>query len=133
MKSNVDLTANRDFRNGRKSIGILGIRELSNRMLSGFSDFGIGHLHGKNLEFEFDKNEVFLTGNKKDREEKEFLMLCEGNKVCVRCGDELKEGWDKISIELCNKCYEILDVEYENKKVIRELFFRDRDENAELF
>ncbi|HGS9340377.1 TPA: hypothetical protein ACMVA2_000232 [Clostridioides difficile] len=60
-------------------------------------------------------------------------MLCDGNKVCVRCGDELKERWDKINIELCNKCYEILDTEYENKKVIRELFFRDRDVNVELF
>lgn len=106
---------------------------MPNIMFSGFSDFGIGNLSGKNLEFEFDKNEVFLTGNKKDREEKKFLMLCDGNKVCVRCGDELKERWDKINIELCNKYYEILDTEYENKKVIRELFFRDRDVNVELF
>ncbi|HCQ5967521.1 TPA: hypothetical protein OLZ70_001385 [Clostridioides difficile] len=134
MKSNVDLTENRDFRDVRvKGISILGIEEISNRMLNGFSDFGIGHLYGKNLEFEFDRNEIFLTGNANDREEKEFLMLCEENKVCIRCGDELREEWNKISIELCNKCYEILDVEYENKKVIRELFLRDRDVNAELF
>lgn len=133
MKSSVDLTENRDFRDvTRKSINILGVEEMTNRTLSGFSDFGIGHLWGKNLEFEFDKNEVFLTGNKKDREEKKFRMLYEGNKVCVRCGDELREGGDKVSIELCNKCYEILDIEYGNKKIIRELFFRDRDVNIEL-
>ncbi|HBF1879698.1 TPA: hypothetical protein KNT26_002969 [Clostridioides difficile] len=133
MKSNVDLTENRDFRDvRRKGVSILGIEEMSNRTLIGFSDFGIGYLWGKNLEFEFDKNEVFLTGNADDREEKKFLMLCEENKVCVRCGDELREEWDKVSIELCNKCYETLNVEYKNKKIIRELFFRDRDVNIEL-
>lgn len=131
MKINVDLTENRDFRDiKRKSINILGVEEMPNRM---FSDFSIGNLSGENLEFEFDKNEVFLTGDKKNRKEKEFRMLFEGNKVCIRCGDELKEGWDKINIELCNKCYEILDTEYVNKKAIRELFFRDRDVNVELF
>ncbi|HCQ5720111.1 TPA: hypothetical protein OLY45_003070 [Clostridioides difficile] len=133
MKSNVDLTENRDFRAVRgRGINILGIEDAPNRMLNGFSDFGIGRLYGKNLEFEFNKNEVFLTGNANDREEKKFLILCEENKVCVRCGDELREGWDKVSIELCNECYEMLDVEYKNKKIIRELFFRDRDVNIEL-
>ncbi|MDW0069261.1 hypothetical protein RHK26_20415 [Clostridioides difficile] len=92
MKSNVDLTENRDFRDVRgRGINILGIEDAPNRMLS-FSDFGIGRLYGKNLEFEFNKNEVFLTGNANDREEKKFLILCEENKVCVRCGDELREG-----------------------------------------
>ncbi|VIF91157.1 Uncharacterised protein [Clostridioides difficile] len=134
MKSNVDLTENRDFRDVKgKGISILGIEDMSNRMLNGFSDFGIGHLWGKNLDFEFNKNEVFLTGNANDREKKKLLILCEGNKVCVRCGDELKEGGDKVSIELCNKCYEMLDAEYKNKKIIRELFFRDKDVNIELF
>ncbi|WP_227451883.1 hypothetical protein [Clostridioides sp. ES-S-0108-01] len=75
---------------------------------------------------------MFLTGNANDREEKKFLMLCEENKVCVRCGDELREGWDRVGIELCSKCYEILDTEYKNKRIIRELFFRDRNMNIEL-
>lgn len=134
MKSNVDLIENRDFRVVRgRGINILGIEDVLNRMLNGFSDFGIGCFYGKNLEFEFNKNEVFLIGNVNDREEKKFFIFCEENKVCVRCGDELKERWDKVSIELCNKCYEMLDVEYKNKKIIRELFFRDRDVNIELF
>lgn len=76
MKNNVDLTENRDFRDVRgKGLSILGIEETPNRMLNGFSDFGIRHLYGKNLEFEFDKNEIFLTGNANDREEKSSLCF----------------------------------------------------------
>ena len=106
MKDNVDLTMDNDFGNPiEKKIYTL------NELILGTPKFIwndiLNQLHST---YEFEERELFFTGNKEERRQKNFYS--EQNKTCDRCGVELDYIPWKACGTLCDKCDEELENDY---------------------
>jgi len=96
MKTNVDLTENRDFREKQQ----LGLRKKRILMIS------IGKKYPWGFKINNDNNDgIFLTGNKEDRKCKKDTSNYMGGISCECCGADLtKKPWITNNYGLCQKC-----------------------------
>ena len=108
IKSNIDLTSNEMFSKPIRNFSL-------HKMLRSFP----WNLRFTKIFYDSDlnsrRNEVVLTGNKKEREEKELCRQGDSGDYCDYCGASLIEiPWDR-TYGLCKRCYADMESLYENK------------------
>lgn len=125
MKSNVDLTLNRDFDIKNNNV----IYKFSNKILNPNKVYSLSDLYNKvfkkgypwncinTLRKTLNSEQLFLTGSKNDRVEKRKAIDYENE--CECCGKDLtKIPWDN-HYKLCKKCDELLSDNLQHSLWIR--------------
>lgn len=103
MKENVDLTENRDFR--KSNFPRFNLRKAS-KLIRRIHNMDFPWSDMEKITSTLDKDEeIFLTGNKDSRRYK-LMYNVNGEKMCERCGIELRRLPWILEYGLCKKCDE---------------------------
>lgn len=136
MKSNIDLTENRMFRDSRERIdnwrSEIDILLFGKPKVPWFHTLnGFREIHSDEEMRESSKEDsIIITGNKKRR--KEFIEFRSyGFTCCDRCGARLhKTPWDMNFYPLCTVCKDDLDKEFHDKCLWRQSLTIHEPESA---
>ena len=116
MKSNIDLTENRMFRDNTTFSGIINcIRHIK----FPWGDDGLSLINSKDeLDLEHQRKSLIALGNREKRAEIKMYREMDSPDYCDCCGARMNlKPWDK-EIGICHKCEEYYENEPDRDKCL---------------